>query len=209
MHFANQNLLSLMHQSLDTQHVTAAYFTRYARSPETRTFNNYFRLSRTFFATYLRKRPHYSLSRYITVHRRKKNPILCNFTSQIKTTILSSLQSLRQLQKLSPCKGGLPRRGEGVCESLCSLWQNKKTQNKPNFKTTQITLTPSAQNTSAHCLRPSAYKNKPNSNPIEAVRTPNPNQRSDLERFIYVPKGTPFLRETSECVTILNMCVCS
>jgi len=199
MHFANQNLLSLMHQSLDTQHVTAAYFTRYARSPETRTFNNYFRRTgpAQLFIPYLRKRPEYSLGRYITLHRRKQNPILRNFTSQIKTTILSTLQSLRQnypaptgrlvgmeTSKPSPlgwAKVSLPfrpqdRRTEGakylspgqrpgdkdhtiiprpekaayntLCESLCTLRQTKKTQNKPNFKASKTILT-SLQKTSS------------------------------------------------------------
>jgi hypothetical protein len=32
-------------------------------------------------------------------------------------------------------------RGSFLCESLCSLWQNKKMQNKPNFKISKITLT--------------------------------------------------------------------
>jgi hypothetical protein len=103
LHFANKNLLCQMHQSLDTQLVTAAVFNRYARSPETRSFKNYFRPSQTnswlrpghLFIPYLRKRPYYSLSRYITIHKRKQNPILQSF-NRIKTTILSTLQNLRQ-----------------------------------------------------------------------------------------------------------------
>jgi hypothetical protein len=95
MHFGNKNLLSIMHQSLDTQHVTVPFFTHYARSSETRTFKNYFRHMREpasfcplgLFTTYMRKRPHYSLSRYISLHRRRQNPILQNFTRHIKTTI--------------------------------------------------------------------------------------------------------------------------
>ncbi|MHC5180732.1 MAG: hypothetical protein ACYSOW_02490, partial [Planctomycetota bacterium] len=63
---------------------------------------NYFRPSQTnswirpghLFIPYLRKRPYYSLSRYITIHKRKQNPILQSF-NRIKTTILSTLQNLR------------------------------------------------------------------------------------------------------------------
>ena len=152
MHFGNQNLLSIIHQLLDTQHVTAAFFKHYARSSETRSFKNYFRHMREptsfcplgLFATYMRKRPHYSFNRYITLHRRKKNPILRNFTSQIKTTILSTLQNFRIYpSSLKPHASGL------------------FIQNKPNLKTTKIALSDSHNKTSAYCLTPSASKTNP------------------------------------------------
>ena len=147
MHFAAKNLLYQMHQSLDTQHVTVGFFKRYAQSPETRTFKNYFRRSRSIFSTYMHKRPQYSLSRYITLHRRKKNPILCNFTTHIKTTILSTLQHLQQHYT--------------ICEPLCSLWQSKKTQNKPISKTLENSITPYLLRPNASSLKPVLEKNKP------------------------------------------------
>ena len=145
MHYANQNLLSIMHQSLGTQHVTADFFKRYARSPETRTFKNYFRKTNPFI-TYMRKRPHYSLSRYISLHKRKRYPILSNFTKQIKTTILSILQNLRPL----------------------------KTQNKPILKIIKNDLTPLNTIINNQKIRTVEPKNKPISNPFSAIRPPNP-----------------------------------
>jgi hypothetical protein len=44
----------------------------------------------------MHQRPQNSLGRYITKHRRKKNPILAHFTDRIATTIMETLQNLRQ-----------------------------------------------------------------------------------------------------------------
>jgi len=192
MHFAAKNLLYTFHRSLTAQHITVAAFKRYARSPENRTFKNYFRKTNPF-TKYMHQRPQNSLGRYITKHRRKQNPILTNFTTHIATTILEKLQNL-QIHYPAPtgrdvvgvttdpgrCPGlnytapsvrvcserapsvrqqdglkgrctiaqpiGLgpdtpthPQRPEGaayspsnnLCESRCSLRQNKKTKNKP------------------------------------------------------------------------------
>ena len=156
MHFANKNLLYQMHQSLGTQHVTAGVFKRYARSPETRTFNNYFRLMRTFFPTYLRKRPQYSFSRYISLHKRKKNPILTNFTAQIKTTILTALQQLRPL-----LPSGLKSHASGLI-----------IQNKPILQTDKISVTPYNLGTTNHEQQTGEAKNKHISNPIHRRSVP-------------------------------------
>jgi hypothetical protein len=94
MFFSGQNLLYTFHQSLTAQHITVAAFKRYARSPENRTFTNYFRKTNPF-SKYMRQRPQNSLSRYITKHRRKKNPILTTFTTRITTAILEKLQQLK------------------------------------------------------------------------------------------------------------------
>jgi len=95
MYFAGKNLLYTFHQSLTAQHVTVGLFKRYARSPENRTFKNYFRKTNPF-TIYMRQRPENALNRYITKHRRKKNPVLTNFTNRIVTTTMETLQNLRQ-----------------------------------------------------------------------------------------------------------------
>jgi hypothetical protein len=159
MHFANKNLLCQMHQSLDTQLVTAAVFKHYARSPETRTFKNYFRPSQTnswlrpgrLFTSYMRKRPHYSLSRYIAIHKRKQNPILQSF-NQIKTTIIERLQHLRPVLNK-------------ICENPCNLW-TKKTQNKPIFNTGQNGVSRLSKTDYCSLITVNCPKNKPISNPI-------------------------------------------
>ena len=223
MHFAAKNLLYTFHQSLDTQHVTVGLFKRYARSPETRTFKNYFRRPRSIFSTYIHKRPQYSLSRYITVHRRKKNPLLCNFTTHIKTTILSSLQSLRQnypaptgrnivgaCPKPSPldwAKVSWPFRPQEdrtkgaeylspgqrpghkvpavilrpvgaayntLREPLNPPTKNKKTQNKPISKLSQIAPTSFDLKTKDYGLRTAAGKNKPIQTQLKTKALPLP-----------------------------------
>jgi hypothetical protein len=119
MFFSGQNLLYTFHRSLTAQHVTVAVFKRYARSPENRTFKNYFRKTNPF-TMYMHQRPQNSLSRYITKHRRKQNSppakgqklLPCegevavrpegfggrgyhSFTTHITTTILEKLQNLQ------------------------------------------------------------------------------------------------------------------
>jgi hypothetical protein len=96
MHYAAKNLLYTFSQSLDTGFVTTASFKRYAQSPENRTFKNYFHNVHPgdCFIPYLRKRAHYSLSRYITKHRHRKNPILTNFATRITNLIMEKLQYL-------------------------------------------------------------------------------------------------------------------
>ena len=94
MYFSGQNLLYTFHRSLAAQHITVAAFKRYASSPENRTFRNYFRKTKPF-SKYMRQRSENSLNRYITKHRRKKNPILTHFTTRIATTILEKLQQLQ------------------------------------------------------------------------------------------------------------------
>ena len=155
MHFANKNLLYQMHQSLDTRFVTMGFFKRYARSPENRSFNKYFRPSQTnswlrpgrLFTSYMRKRPHYSLSRYITHHKRKKNPILNSF-DYIKTNIIERLQHLRPVLNK-------------ICENPCNLW-TKKTQNKPNFKTGQNGVSRLSKTDYCSLMTDNCIKNKPN-----------------------------------------------
>ena len=152
MHFAAKNLLYTFNQSLDTQFVTIAAFKRYTRSPEQRTFKNYFRPSKMqargvkkgHFTAYMRQRPQFSLSRYIALHRRKKNPILCTVAKQLKTTLLETLQHLKINLPLS---GLLPK--------------NFFPQNKPISKTDQTTLTPCIQITKNNKRQASAQKNKP------------------------------------------------
>jgi hypothetical protein len=125
MFFSGQNLLYTFHQSLTAQHVTVGMFKRYARSPEHRTFKNYFRSTKRFqaqyhgttdawlakmclrtssltclkapnpFTKYMHQRPQNALSRYIAKHRRRQNPILATFTTRIATTIMEKLQNLQ------------------------------------------------------------------------------------------------------------------
>ena len=154
-----------MHQSLDTQLVTAAVFNRYARSPETRSFKNYFRPSQTnswirpghLFIPYLRKRPYYSLSRYITIHKRKQNPILQSF-NQIKTTIIERLQHLRPVLNK-------------ICVNPCNLW-TKKTQNKPISQGTHNGVSRLSKNDYCSLMTDNCSKNKPKQSQLTRSVTP-------------------------------------
>ena len=170
MHYANQNLLSIVHQSLGTQHVTVDFFKRYARSPETRTFKRYFYRPRSIFTTYMRKRSHYYLSRYISVHRRKRNPILQNFTTQIKTTILSTLQNLRI-----------------YTSSLRTHASRLIIQNKPILNPIKNILTSFNLGTKDYRLKTAKQKNKPIQSQIDVARIPTPKQQSAIADFTYVP----------------------
>ncbi|MHC4290382.1 MAG: hypothetical protein ACYTCN_10550 [Planctomycetota bacterium] len=155
MHFAAKNLLYTIHQSLDAQFVTVSFFKRYARSPENKTFKNYFRPSAAnswtrpgrLFTSYTRKRPGYSLSRYITLHKRKKNPILQSF-NQTKTTIIERLQQLRPVLNK-------------ICENRCNRW-TKKTQNKPNSKHSRNGVSRLSSTDYCSPRTDNCQKNKPN-----------------------------------------------
>lgn len=180
MHFANQNLLYQVHQALGTQHVTVAFFKRYARCPETRTFKNYFRPSRAnswarpghLFIPYLRKRPACSLSRYIALHKRKRDPILTNF-ARLKTTLLEKLQHLKT--HLAP-----PNPHASHLKTL-------KTQNKPNFQAQQIAVS----NLSTTDYRSRVTDNGTKNKPKLAARP----SRSHVQIIAGVPPAFPLQAE--------------
>ena len=154
MHFAAKNLLYTFHRSLTAQHITVAAFKRYARSPENRTFKNYFRKTKPF-TKYMRQRPENALSRYIAKHRRKQSSPPAkgeypkggrgyhSFTTRITTTIMETLQNLQI------CTAGILPAGFSSqynrCHRPCpepALWldprrKDNKTQNKPIYKSVE------------------------------------------------------------------------
>lgn len=147
MYLSGKNLLYTFHQSLTAQHVTVRVFKHYARCPEHRTFKSYFRKTNPF-TKYMHKRPRHSLSRYITKHRRKQNPLLQTFIPRISITILEKLQNLNIVKNTAWVRSTL-QEPDGLCviggstrfitgailtneilKTLCPLRQTTKSQNK-------------------------------------------------------------------------------
>jgi len=163
--------------------MSLAKFKKLTTPPANRCFRAYMR-PRCPFRTYMRWRCKPYLSKYLDMHRRKKNPALVNPPINLTRLKLSLKSVLEAPSFQKPAGSPASRPGRFLIPSFSSFDEKSanpltlKMQNKPKSQTAQIPLSPFTLRTKDDRLRTASQKNKP-----KQTQTCHPVSRHHRERI--------------------------